>query len=147
MQAFGRVRELPFVNQQPRVHAAFEHGAIDLIERHHLGLEVRVEELQGQKRGRQAAGNGNPHALEGHGPAAAPWLPRHEDRTVPVAHARAVRQQRVPIHQVRVGMERHGGDFVLPVERRAVERLDIGEHLFDVDAFDAARRRTPDHRT
>ena len=36
VQAVGRVGELPFVNQQPRVHAAFEHGAIDLIERHDL---------------------------------------------------------------------------------------------------------------
>ena len=36
---------------------------------------------------------------------------RDEDRAVPVAHARAVRQQRVPIRPVRVGVERHGASL------------------------------------
>ena len=85
--------------------------------------------------------------FERHRPARRAWLTRHEDRTVAVAHARAVRQQRVSIHEVRVRVERHGGDFVLPGERRAVERLDVGQHLLDVDALDldGAGRQTIEH--
>src|SRR5262245_50618234 len=37
---------------------------------------------------------------------------------------------------MRVGIERDGGDFVLPLERGAVERFDIGEDLVHLDALD-----------
>ena len=74
-------------------------------------------------------------------------LPRDDDRAVVVAHARAVRQQRVLVREVRVGVERHGGDLVLALERRAVQRLDVRQHLVDLDAagVDVAARQAVEH--
>ena len=40
----------------------------------------------------------------------------------------------VAVRQVRVGVKRHGGDFVAALERRAVQRFDIRQHLVDLDA-------------
>ena len=67
----------------------------------------------------------------------------HDDRAVVVAHAGAVRQQRVLVDEVRVGVKRDGRDFVLAVERRAVQRLDVRQHLIDDDAagVDVAARQ------
>ena len=44
-------------------------------------------------------------------------------------------------------MKRHRGDFVLALERRAVQRLDVGEHLIDDDAagVDGAARQAEEH--
>ena len=45
--------------------------------------------------------------------------PRDEARAVAIAHRRAVRQQRVPIGQVGVGVDRDGGDLELAAHARA----------------------------
>ncbi len=42
-----------------------------------------------------------------------------------------MRQQRVLVDEVRVGVEGHRRDFVLAIEGRSVEGLDIGEDLID----------------
>ena len=51
------------------------------------------------------------------------------------------------ILQVRVGVERDGRDFVLAFERGAVQRLDVGQHLIDLDAVDVhgAARQAIEH--
>jgi hypothetical protein len=36
-----------------------------------------------------------------------------------------MRQERVLVHQVCVGVKRNRGDLVLPLERGAVQRLDV----------------------
>ena len=74
-------------------------------------------------------------------------LLRDENRAVAIAHARAVRQQRVAILQMRIGVKGHGGDFVLAIKRGAVERLDVGQYLVDVDAVDlhGAARQPVEH--
>ena len=48
---------------------------------------------------------------------------------------------------MRVGVKRHRRDFVLAVERGAVQRLDVGEHLVDDDAagVDVAARQAEEH--
>ena len=62
------------------------------------------------------------------GPVAA-----HDDhRAVVVAHAGAVRQQDVLVGQVRVGVERDRRDLVLALERRAIQRLDVGKDVHDL---------------
>jgi hypothetical protein len=45
-----------------------------------------------------------------------------------------VRQQRVFVDQMRVGVEGDRGDLVATIERGAVERLDVGQDLIDDDA-------------
>jgi hypothetical protein len=44
-------------------------------------------------------------------------------------------------------VERHGGDFVAAVQRRAIQRLDIRQHLIDNDAvrIDGAARQAKEH--
>ena len=71
----------------------------------------------------------------------------NQNRAVLVAHARAVGQQRVAIDQVCVGVERDGRDFVPALKGGTVQRLDIGQHLVDLDAVDAngAARQAVEH--
>ena len=135
VQALGAVRQLAFVNEQARVDRAVHHGLLNLVERHDLVLERRIVELQRQERGRQPAGHADLEALE----RSVARRPRHrlardENRAVLVAHARAVRQQRVSIDQVRVRVKRDRGDFVAALERGAVQRLDVRQDLIDLDA-------------
>ena len=58
-----------------------------------------------------------------------------------------MRQQGVTVEQVRVGMKRHRRNLVRALERRPVERLDIGQHLVDLDALhlDGSRRQPIKH--
>ena len=58
---------------------------------------------------------------------------RDDHRAVVVAHAGAVRQQQIPIGEVGVGVERHGADLVLAFERRAIQRLDVRQHMLDLE--------------
>src|SRR5262245_2758831 len=142
-QAVLGVRQLPFVDEQARVGLAVGDEPLDLIERHDDVLEIGLVESQREIGGRQRAGNRNPLSLHLRGAV----LAGHDDRAVVVAHARAVRQQRVLVRKVRVGVERHRGDLVLAVEGGAVQRLDVGEDLVDLDAagVDGARRQTVEH--
>ena len=117
---------------RPGVHVAVAHRLLDLVERHDHVVDGRLVELQRQKRRRQLAGHGDAHALRATAPGGRVRA-RTTDRAVVVAHARAVRQERVAVGEVRVGMERHRGDLVRAFERGAVQRLDVGEHLIDVD--------------
>ena len=74
-------------------------------------------------------------------------MPAYDQRTVAIAHAGAVRQQCVLVAEMSERMKRHRGDFIAPLERRAVQRLDIGEHLIDDDAvcLDGAVRQSEEH--
>src|SRR5204863_303547 len=51
------------------------------------------------------------------------------------------------VGQVSEGMKRDGADFVLPLERGAVQRLDVREHLVDDDAagVDVVARQSVKH--
>ena len=137
------VRQLPFVDQQPRLRLAVENRLADFVERHDDVLEVRLVDAQRQVGGGQRAGDGDPRALD----LRRTILARHDDRTVLVAHARAVRQQRVLVDEMRVGVKRHRRHLVAPLERRPVQRLDVREHLVDDDAagVDVVARQAIEH--
>ena len=143
LQPFLGIRQLPLVNEQPRVGLALEHGLLNLVEGNDHVFEVGLVEPQRQVRGRQRAGNGDAGAAD----LSRPTLPAHDQRTVAIAHAGAVRQQRVLVAEMGERMKRHRGDFIAPLERRAVQRLDIGEHLIDDDAvcLDGAVRQSEEH--
>jgi hypothetical protein len=44
-----------------------------------------------------------------------------------------VRQQQVLVGQVRIGMERHSAHFILPLERGAVEGLDVLQDVIEME--------------
>ena len=56
-QSFVGVRQLPFMNQQAGGHLSAVHFLLNLIERHHDVPDVRIEQPQRQKRGRQFTGH------------------------------------------------------------------------------------------
>ena len=134
-QPFVLVRELPLVDQQSGLGLAVEHRLLNLIERHDDVLEVRLVDAQREVGRRERAGNRDAaalHAVRARG-SRRPGSDggRDDDRAVLVAHARAVRQQRVLVHQVRVGVKRHGGHLVLAVERRAIRASRCPQHLIE----------------
>src|SRR5262249_15559562 len=113
--------------------------------------ESRIVELQRQERGRQPAGHADLEARQ-RSSAGRPrhlflGLARDEDRTVLIAHARTVRQQRIAIGEMRGRMKRDGGDTAATVTRRAVQRLDVRQDLVDLDAVrtDGVARQTIEH--
>ena len=143
LQALVLIRQLPFVDEQPGLGLAIEDGLLNLVERNHDVLEVGLVEPQRQVRGRQRPRNRDAAPLDGRRSAGL----RDDDRAVVVAHAGAVRQQRVLVGEVRVGVKRDGGDFVRAVERGAIQRLDVGQHLLDDEpaGIDGAARQAEEH--
>ena len=143
LQPFLGIRQLPFVNQQPHVGLALEHSLLNLVERDDHILEVGLVEPQRQVGGGQRPRNGHAGAAD----LARSTLAAHDQRTVAITHAGAVRQQRVLVGEMGERMKRHRRHFIAPLERRAVQRLDIGEHLIDDDAvcLDGAVRQAEEH--
>ena len=143
LQPFVLVRQLPLVDQQPRVRLAIENCLTDFVERDDEVFEVRLVDAQGQVGGGERARDSDPRALY----LRRTILARHHDRTVLVAHARAVRQQRVLVDEMRIGVKGHRRHLVAPLERRPVQRLDVREHLVDDDAagVDVVARQTIEH--
>jgi hypothetical protein len=124
-----RIRQLPLVNQQTRFDSSLDDRRLNLVERHDHVVERRLVDAQGEVGGRQRARNRNPRALYRRGTV----LLRHHDRPIPVSHAGAVRQKRVLVEQVGVRVKRDCRHLVAAVEGGAVQRLDIGQDLFDDD--------------
>ena len=143
-QAVVGVRELPFVDQQAGVGLALQHEVLDLIERHDDVFEVGLVEPQRRYAVVSVPGIAIVRPLT---PRSRRPVACDDDRAVVVAHAGAVRQQRVLVGEVRVGVKRDRGDLVLAVERGAVQGLDVGEHLVDLDAagVDGAARQAEEH--
>ena len=73
--------------------------------------------------------------------------PGDDPRAVAVAHGRAAPQQRVPVGEVGVGVDRHGGDLELAGQRAAVERLDVGElvRVAQLAGVELVVRERPEH--
>ena len=144
LQALFGVRHLSFVDQQARRELAGVHPLLNLVERHDDVLDRRVEQPQRQKCRRQFARAPRPaRPSSDDGPSCL----RDDHRAVAVAHARAVRQQHVAIGQMRVGVERDRRDLVLAVECGAVERLDVRQHVFELEPWrgDPAARQAVEH--
>ena len=126
---FLLVGELAFVDQQPRLDLAVSHRLEDFVKRHHDVLHVGLVQAQREKGGRQRAGNRHGDAVKRGGAR----LADHHHRPVVVAHAGAMRQQDVLVGQMRVGMKRHGRDLVLALEGRAIQRLDVRQHVHELE--------------
>ncbi len=143
LQALVLIRQLPLVDEQPRLCLAIEDGLLDLVERDNDVLEVGLVQPQREIRGCQRPRNRDAAALDGRRAAGL----RDDDRAVVVAHACAMGQERVLVREMRVGVKRHGGDFVRAVERGPIQGLDIGEHLLDdqTTGLDRPARETEKH--
>ena len=90
---------------------------------------ARCVHLQRQPRGRERARDGDGDALE----RSRAVLADDDHGTVTVAHAGAVRQERVAIGEVGERVEGDRGDLEAALECPAVQALDIGEHLLDLE--------------
>ena len=95
------------------------------IERHFDALEIDAQaQPQRQVRARQLARHGDrrlAQLLDAH------RLAGDDHRPVAVAHARAARAQDVLVVQKGVGVDAHGREFELGLERPAVERFDVDQ--------------------
>ena len=109
LQPFVLVGQLPLVDQQARVRLAVEDRLLNLVERDDDVFEVRLVDAQRQVRGRERAREWRSACPS---PASDRPARGDDDRAVLVAHARAVRQQRVLVDEVRVGVKGHGRDLV-----------------------------------
>ena len=138
-QPFVLIRQLTFVDQQTSFGASVQNGLPDLVEGHDNVFEVGLVESQRQVGGRQGARDGDAGAFD----LGRTTRAGDDDGPVLVAHAGAVRQQRVLVDQVRVGVERDRCDFVTALERGAVQGLDIREDLVHDDpaGVDVAARQ------
>jgi hypothetical protein len=117
--------QLPFVNQHAGVCPAGEHVVLDLVERHHHMFDRWLIEARGQKCGRELARDGDGPAGERAAGIRGRGRTRDDARTVPVTDTGPVREQRVPIREVRIGVQRHRGDFELPAQRTLVQAFDV----------------------
>ena len=114
--------ELALVDQQSEVDVAVLDGILDRVEWRGDRDEVGLVQPQGEEGTREGAGNGDALAANT-GPRH--WLPRHESRTVLIAHGRTVREEGVFVGQVRVRMDRDRSYLELTEEGALVERFYI----------------------
>ena len=115
-----------------------------MVERELAVREVAERQPERQERRGHSAGDddlGRPQLLERE------RLARHEDRPVAGADARAVRQQRVPVLDERVRVERDRGHLEPALERPLVQRLDVLQHLLEAESarVDRTGRNRPEH--
>src|SRR5687768_14017936 len=124
VQAFAVEKQLPLMDQQTGVAGSVQNGVDDFVKRDYLVLEISVEQSQGKKRTRQLPGNRNLQIWNVFGNGR---LARNDDRTVVVADRSAVRQQRVLVSHVRIGVKADGSDVVRAAHRFLVQRLNVLE--------------------
>ena len=143
------VGKLALVDQQSRVCAAGRHVVFDLIERHDHMPGGGLKQLEREKRRGELTGHGDAHraGAEGSPRIDGPGGTRHDARSVAVPEARAVGEQRVPLSEVRIGVQRDRRDLELAPERAPVQRFDVAQ-LVDVApaaGVDLAGRERPEH--
>src|SRR5712692_4427182 len=102
------------------------YKVLDLIEGHNDVPDGWLIQSQREERGREFAGHGYEPSRE----RTARVLPRcrfarDEARAVAIADARAMREQGIPVGEIRVRVQRDRGDFQLTRERAPVQRLDV----------------------
>ena len=101
------VRELALVDEEAGVRPACRHVVLDLIERYDDVTGRRLIQLEREKRRGQLAWHRDHHAWRSEGRARSGGAGggRDDPRPVPVADARSMREQRVAIGEVRVGVQ------------------------------------------
>src|SRR5436190_5496623 len=143
-QPFRLVRELAFVNQQPRVGAPGLHLVEDLVERDLAETEVAEEEPQDEERGGHAPRNRDLDRLQ---LLTLEWLTRHDDRPVSRAHARSVGEHCIVALNERIGMQRDRGRLEPSLERPVVQGLNVPQHVLELEParVDPVRGKRPEH--
>ena len=134
-EAVVGVGELAFVDDEAGVELAGEDGGDDLVEGDGDGLDLGSEELEGEVRRGEGAGDrdaGLPDVVEGE-------LAGGDDHgAVALAHAAAAGHDGVVVLEIGVGVEGDGGDVVEGfVDGAVVEGLDVGEGVGELEAGDA----------
>src|SRR5215475_979695 len=129
VQTFRLVKKLSLVNQQARVTGSVLHRLDDLVEGNDLIREFGVENSQRQKRAGQLSRNRN---LQLRNVCRRRRMPRHHDWAVVIANRSAVRQQRILVVNVRVGVKADGGNVVRAAHRLLVQRLNVFEKMLKV---------------
>ena len=130
VEAGAPVRKLSLVNQQPGVHAPFLDRVHDLVERDHDLLEIRFVDFHHQVRRRELAGYGDFLSAQ---IVPREFLTADDDRPVAVPEAPAARHQRVEPGEIRERMEGHCGHVPLALHRLAVQGLDVGEVMPELE--------------
>ena len=148
MQPAVAVGQLPFVDQKTGVGLSGRYEVLDLIERHDDMPDGWLIQSQREKRGREFAGHGYEPSRE----RTSRTLPRRrfardEARPVAIANARAMREQGIPVGEIRICMQGDRGDFQLPGQRAPVQRLDVGQlvHVATAAGVDFSGRHRPEH--
>ena len=149
VEAAVAVRELTLVNQQSRGGPPLHHVVLDLIERHYDMADLGLVQLEREKRRGELTRDGDERAAAAERDPRVGWARSARDDAGPitVAEARTVRQQRIAIGEVGVGVQRDGRHFELAREGAAVQRLDVRE-LVDIAAVarvDLTSRERPEH--
>ena len=117
VQAVVLVGELAFVDEQPHVRATRRDVCHDLVEGHDDSLHVRLEQAEGQVGRGHQAGYGDGHTAH---LGRRHRCPRHQPRSIALAHGCAVREQQVLVRDVSVGVDGDGRDLQLPRQRTPV---------------------------
>ena len=130
LERVAAVGELALVDDQASVGAALLHLVQDAVEGDHVGVHLGSEQLQGQERRGQGARHGDPQRFDALG---GQRLAGHEQGAVAVADGAATGHERVLVRHVGVGVERDRGDLVFARHGLAVQGLDVGQDVADVE--------------
>jgi len=141
----SRVGELALVDEKPGVRAARGDLVGDRVEGQlahlYLGAENEPQDEVGR---REPTGNDD---LELAQLIELETLPGDEQRSVAESERRAVGEQDVAVGNRRVGPERDRTHLERPSSAKAVERLDVGHYLLELEAaqIDASGLDSPEH--
>ena len=144
VQPFALVRELALVDHEAGVGAARGDLVEDAVERQLAVPDLAEREAERQEGGRRQSGHDDlvlAELLQGQ------RLARDDDRAVAVADAGAVRQQGVAVLHERIRVQRDRGHLELALQRPLVQRLDVLQHLLELESagVDRAGRDRPEH--
>src|SRR6267143_739036 len=119
------------------------YKVLDLIEGHNDVPDRGLLQSQLENRGRQFAGHGYEPSRE----RTARVLPRrrfarYQPRAVAITNARAMREQGIPVGEIRVRVQRDRGDFQLTRERAPVQGLDVRQLVYVAPAASVDRKST-----
>ena len=132
------------MDEQSHVHVAVHNRILDEVEGSEYGNEVGLIHLEGEVRAGERARNRDALSLY---IRADGWLTRHQARSIPVAHGGAMRQQRIPVADVRICMNGNRRDLQLPPQGALVQRFDILKlmHVRQALGIDLSRGECVEH--
>src|SRR6267143_3181733 len=131
------------MDQKTDVGFSGRYEVLDLIKVHDDVPDRWLIQSQREERGREFAGHGYEPSRE----RTARVLPRRrfardQARAVAIANARAMREQGIPVGEIRVRVQRDRGDFQLTRERAPVQRFDVRQLVYVAPAASVDRKST-----